>query len=644
MESLFALQLPFQRRLTKMYTDTKSSYDFVKEPVPSAEDPELSLLHRKLRIQKDRLVSWGLEWSDPGQRESPDSDIDESINKAGLSELVGSVMGTIKEVLAEAEPLWQAQSGGRRGEEKRGSVVAGVGDKKRERDAKGGVVVWDKSRFEDLVRDLTMSIDTLYDLSRTTRQAPRSQSVPKASEGVKSPVLEERQFESTRMQTPQQIDPSSVIWPRDIRGIQSGMLQPAKSPRQIVFMRRPTSRARISGTQSTPTVPVLLEHAPYHPIYTATGIAPSMTRFEKLFAALSQAYISSERVFSGLLKLIGYFEEPDHSRFCLLYALPTHFGPLDIETPRMPAITILSDLLFSPDYEPSLEVKFRLAYNVANAVFDLHSKGCVHGNVVASNILFIEHQSQSNMDLSEVNMRESFLASFDLFSDDATDSSEPVSASSSLQRHPLDPRATRYTRLTSESKSLDLYSLAMLLLEIGLWTSLPDIFPGMSAIPEKPIAVFKKLAARCGSRYLKAVQSCWHAPDDELSQRARPDVMHQKVVWKVSKALDACCAIDEVSDTEESEDSPLAPSTPVVSTPVVRAAPPPAPPPRRVMAANPPAPLRPYSSNPVQATRIDWSEKPYVAKATPAFAEKINWAEKPSSRSSTKPSCMFPIL
>ena len=68
------------------------------------------------------------------------------------------------------------------------------------------------------------------------------------------------------------------------------------------------------------------------------------------------------------------------------------------------------------------------------------------------------------MDLTQVNMRQSFLTSFDLFSDNATDSSEPA-VKTSLYRHPLDPRITRYTRLTSESKSLDLYGLAMLLLD-----------------------------------------------------------------------------------------------------------------------------------------------------------------------------------
>jgi len=600
-----------------MYTDTKSSYDFVKEPVQSAEDPELLLLHRKLRIQKDRLVSWGLEWSDPSQ--SPD--IDESISKAGLSELVGSIMGTIKEILAEAEPLWVSST--KRGLDEKISVGASEKGLR-----KPSLILWDKSRFEDLVRDLTMSIDTLYDLSRT-RQSARNATVIKASEAAnsslaKSRLVEERQFESTRMQTPQQIEPSSIIWPRDIRGIQSSMLQPAKSPRQIVFMRRPFSKTRSSGPQ-TPTIPVLLEHAPYDPIYSITGITPSMTRFEKLFSALSQAYLSSERVLSGLLQLIGYFEEPDHSRFCLLYALPTHFGPMDIETPRMPAITILSDLLYSSNYEPSLEIKYRLAYNIANAVFDLHSKGCVHGNVVSSNILFIEHQSQSRLDLTEINMRESYLSSFDLFSDNATESSEPTPSSSAFHRHPLDPRTTRYTRLTPESKSLDLYSLAMLLLEIGLWSSLPDIFPNVSSIPADPIPVFKKLAARCGSLYLKAVQSCWHAPDDELSQKARPDVMHQKVFCKVSKALDACCAIDEISDTEnESDDSPPAPSSPVIgSFPSTSL--------RRVVSLNPPPNLRSYSSNPTPETRMDWSEKPSFKKST-TFSEKIDWSGKPSPK------------
>lgn len=618
MEPLFSLALPLPRRLTKMYTDTKSSYDdFVKEPIPSAEDPEVLLLHRKLRIQKDRLVSWGLEWSDPAQ--SPD--IDESIHKAGLSELVGSVMSTIKEILAEAEPLWQS-SKKRAGDEK-----SPGGQKAVERDRKQPWIGWDKSRFQDLVGDLAMSIDTLYDLSRT-RQSARKPHLAKSEDSTglqaKRPAAEEKMFESTRMQTPQQIDPKSLIWPRDPKSFPPGPISPAKFRRQIVFMRTPTaSESRRLGLAAS-AVPVLLEYAAYDPIYSITGITPSMTRFEKLFAALSQSCISAGRVLSGLLRLIGYFEEPDQSRFCLLYALPTHFGPVDFMRPQMPSISFLSNLLFSRKYEPSLEVKYRLAYNVANAVFDLHAKGVVHGNIASNSILFIEPQSKGHLDLTQVNMRQSFLTSCDLFSDSATDSSDSSpDPKTSLYRHPLDPRRTRFTRLSPESKFLDLYSLAMLLLEIGLWTSLTDLFPTASTVPENPAGAFRKLAARCGSLYVRAVQSCWHAPDDELSQKARPDIMHQKVLWTVSQALETCCAIDEVSDeSNETIDvslPPLSPRSSVTQTQIL---------------SDPKLPT--LVTTPLAAVTPAWTEKSAHEKTPASFTQKPSGSENPVTKQSSE--------
>ncbi|EHL00512.1 hypothetical protein M7I_3598 [Glarea lozoyensis 74030] len=398
-----------------MYTDTKSSYDFVKEPVQAAEDPELMSLHRKLRIQKDRLVSWGLEWSDPSQ--SPD--IDESINKAGLSELVGSVMSTIKEILAEAEPLWQSS---KRSSDEKGAVH------EMNLDRKTSLITWDKSRFQDLVRDLTMSIDTLYDLSRTRQSTRKPHSIKhsdSSSSLSKVHAVEERLFESNRIQTPKQINPATLIWPRDLKGVQS---------------------------------------------------------------------------------------------------------------------------------------------------------------------------------------------------DNATDGNE--NTVTSLYKHPLDPRNTRYTHLTSDSKSLDLYSLAMLLLEIGLWTSLSDIFPSMNAIPENPTAVFKQLATRCGSLYMKAVQACWRAPEDELSQKARADVMHQKTFWKVSKALQTCCALDDAEEeVSELEDNSTPQRTSRSSTPLRRG-------------------LRESKSQafvaPTPPVRPSWTEKSHsFTKPSPAptFPEVINWAEKPTAAS-----------
>ncbi|PQE14042.1 het-s domain-containing protein [Rutstroemia sp. NJR-2017a BBW] len=608
----------FQRRLTKMYTDTKNIYDFVKEPVKNEEDPELQSLHRKLRIQQNRLVSWGLEWSDPTQ--SPD--IDESISQAGLSELVGSVMTTIKEILAEAEPLWQSS---KRLPDERPSEKTG--------DKKIPLIQWDKSRFEDLMRDLTMSIDTLFDLSKT-RQSTRGKGLSaKASEASTSrqklPLVEERQFESTRMSAPQQIDPATLIWPKDLMFSSYGRTKTANESRQIVFMRRPvtSSDLRAAIGQPPPPVPILLEYAPYDPIYSITGITPSMTRFEKLFAGLSQAYFSNDKLLVGLLRLIGYYEDAENSRFCLLFALPTNFGPMDIESPsmQMPTVNTLSDLLISPAYEPSLEVKYRLAYNLANAVFDLHAKGIVHGNLLSSNVLFIEHPtSRQPVDLTQINMRHSYLGSYDLFSDNATDGSDSGLAKSSLlYRHSLDPRITSYTNLTAESKSLDLYSLAMILLEIGLWSSLSELFPRATTVPSNPADVLKHLASRCGSIYVKAVQACWRAPEAELSRQARPDVMHQKVFWSVSKALDACCAIDEVSDSDDNSEGDN-------EAPMVEATP---------LKVEIPAPYRrepKIELSAGQEPEVSWLERPAQREPSP---EKIitNWSEKPSYAVQTKP-------
>ncbi|KAB8301614.1 hypothetical protein EYC80_003455 [Monilinia laxa] len=557
MDPYFTSSSPLQRRLTKIYTDTKNIYDFIKEPVRNVEDHELQALHRKLRIQQNRLVSWGLEWSDPSQ--SPD--IDESVSKAGLSEIVGNVMSTIKEILAEAEPLWQS------------SKRLTSDERPSEKSEKGSFIQWDKSRFEDLIRDLTMSIDTLYDLSKT-RQSARIglglQTSAASSAKGKSSGFEERQFESTRMSAPQQIDPSTLIWTGNQIISTRGASRSTSniSLRQIVLMRRlvNSSDLRKAIGQSPDPIPVLIEYAPYDPIYSITGITPSMTRFEKLFAGLSQAYYASNRLLVGLLRLIGYYEDAEHSRFCLLFALPTNFGPMDIHSPtlQMPTINSLSELLISPAFEPSLEVKYRLAYNIANAVFDIHSKGIVHGNLLPSNVLFIEHPtSQRPFDLTQINMRQSYLGSYDLFSDTATDSGPSLDQASMLYKHQLDPRVTKFTNLSQESKSLDLYSLAMILLEIGLWSSLSELFPRASQVPSNPTDVLKHLASRCGSIYVKAVKACLSAPEGELSRKARPDVMHQKVFWRVSKALNTCCSLDDISDDSERNDE-----SPLVHTPI----------------------------------------------------------------------------
>jgi hypothetical protein len=529
MESFLPLsgfQLPFQQRLSRLYNDTKKSSDFVKDPVQNEEDPEVKALHRKLRIQKDRLVTWGLEWSDPNQS----AEIDESLSKAGLSEVVGSIMSTIKDILAEAEPLWLSSKhlaeGGRANP-----------------DRKTPLVHWDKSRFEDLVRDLTSSIDTLYDLSRTRSMGsgiPRRPSKTPYKGTASADDI--RVYSSSRIQTPQLIRSDTLTHLRHRDGGQG------PQNREVVFMSKTAYLELTQGAQREPWAPLLLEYAHFDPIYSVTGIMPSMSRFEKLSAGLQQDAQRSPETWTGLPRLLGYFEDMENSRFGLVYRFPPSFNAVSFEhVTKNPyySLPTLAELLRNPDDEPSLEAKFRLAHNLANTVFDMHARGVTHGNLGVQNISFTNTVTGPALTAGEIDVRKPLVSSFDVFPEEAP------SAEAYMTRHPLDPRLLPNSPLMSVDERIwELYSLAMILLSIGLWTSLDKLTPAGEPVP-MVAAILQKLAVRCGTPYMKAVMACWTAIETAQAGECTGESLLSSVQMRTSRFLEACCILDGVGGLEE---------------------------------------------------------------------------------------------
>lgn len=531
-------QLPVQRRLSRLYNDTKKSSDFVKEPVQNAEDPDVKSLHRKLKIQNDRLVTWGLEWSDPSQQDI----IDDSLSKAGLSEVVGSIMSTIKEILAEAEPLWASSR-------RQAGALPPLGDKKIP------IVAWDKARFEDLVRDLTTSIDTLYDLSRTRSNAASSARA-RPYQGASTEDL--RAFESTRMQTPQQVNPQTLTSLRDRQPIPMSETTPDVHTRDIVYMSK-QAYSDLTRNNGRPYTALLLEHAEFDPMYSATGIMPDMSRFEKLSAGLQTEPQRSPGSWTGLPQLLGYFEDMDNSRLGLVYHFPPGFNPINYEPlthNTLNTLCSLSDLLSRPDFEPTLEAKFRLAYNLANTVFDMHARGITHGNLTNSSISFCKAVGvEPGMGAGEVDIRRPLISSFDLFPESFQEGSTPTT---SIYRHPLDPKTTAQQSLLSnpDSKAFDVYSLGMLLLSIGMWTNLENLVssPSATSVPE---VVLEQLAKNCGTLYMKAVQTCWKAVDEELAAGTESSQVMTRVQVSASRYLEVCAILDSVGGLEDRLSSDL---------------------------------------------------------------------------------------
>lgn len=507
--------LPFHRRLSRLYNDTKKSTDFLQEPVRNEDDPVIKTLHRKLRIQKDRLVSWGLEWSDSSQ--SPE--IDDSISEAGLSEVVASIMSTIKDTLAEAESLWL-------------SSKRLVESPRPASDRKPPLVRWDQTRFEDLVRDLTVSIDTLCDLSRT-RSSAAIPHRPSKSVYKSAPFAEEtRLFESSRVQTPKQLDPQDLRTP----------YSPTSSHRQVVFITKSAYADLVQITSAVPCEPLLLEYAPFDPMYAATGIMPEMVRFEKLSAALQKDPQRPVGTWTGLPRLLGYFEDLENSRLGLVYRPPFSLSPA---TPNLrddgPPVNLetLSHLLSRPESEPSLEAKFKLAFNLANTVFDMHARGFAHGNLSEKDISFrVEAPALDVIAHPGADVRRPLLSSFDLFG-------EHFSAAESPSRHqsPGLCAPSLQTHKSTDERVLDLYSLAMILLSIGLWTNLEALASDLTCSPES-CALLDRLAVRCGSLYVKAVRECWQTLDGEVSGSRGVEALLPAVQLRVGRHLEACCFLD----------------------------------------------------------------------------------------------------
>lgn len=543
-----------QRRLSRLYNDTKKSSDFVQEPVKAPEDPEIKSLFRKLRIQKDRVSTWGIEWTDPNQSD----EIDSSLSKAGLSEVVHSILSTVRETLSELDALWKSYT----------NPLGTVSEKSADR--KTPFVTWDKAVFADAIGDLTQSVDTLYDLSRTRSSAQMS-SRSKLEKSMAS-TEELRPFESTRMQTPQEIDPTTLT---NIRSMQAEPMTESRAnlpPRDIVFMSKQAWSDLSQHIGRQPFAPLLLEFATFDSMYAITGIMPPMSRFEKLSAGLQQDSQRAPGTWIGLPRLLGYFEDLEHARLGLVYHFPPNFNAVSFENfTQNPLYNVctLADLLSRPDFEPTLEAKYRLASNLVNTVFDLHARGITHGCIIDKNVSFC---NMSTPDLTtgpgEVDIRRPLISSFDLFPDAPSDD-EPVSPSLPLFRHPLDPRTTPASPINDkmDSRILDLYSLAMVLLSIGLWTKLDNLVPDPSQpIPE---SVLNQLGIRCSTLYKRAVETCWTAVDTSLQGGTSDEELLSAVQVSVTRYLDSCAILDNISSLEDRLNLDLGKKTSVspISTP-----------------------------------------------------------------------------
>ncbi|KAE8413157.1 hypothetical protein BDV36DRAFT_269234 [Aspergillus pseudocaelatus] len=625
-----------QRRLTKMYTDTKTSCESVTTASKAVDDPELVALHRSFRTQRDRLLAWGLDWSDASAAQP--NDIDESLTQAGYSDVVASVMSSIQELLNEAERIQHAGTSdlppkGARSDPPSKDGLSSLPLKTHWTDE-------DINRSKHLLADLTACIDTLYDLSRSRRNMtssgqsatkarsrqypgstaedtiytvfPDSKSYHGASIDTKHPKTQLDTFEyspfpnrpATTLEKPQldkslsKISQTTNHYIIDRSALQLSGASHDNSPPPYEMVAASTNSRAIGrmktsaspflrGTKDS-TVTILVEFTPMMLENSGASTAPGIQRLDHVHQTLDQLVQNARVSHLGLLKFLGYYVDMPNSRYAFIYQMPVDYfpflhNPTDLLNGLKPK-PLLSLFESGEEYHvPSLETRFRLAYDLLMAVLQLRSQNLVHGNINSSNVLIFPGLTNSNTDevgLTE-NLRRPYLTSFAQFSGT---SSSPEPLSSSMYRHPDDKRSLG----DDASWAYDLYSLGLVLMEIGLWTPISRLWKmkyNNSMFKQRIENVYlRKLGPKCGSAYLHVVQLCLDAPNFHLSTQPFddfnlriPQTFHYPVldlsepesifsfsmnfIYTMSKIVWSCCRIDLFSapGAEELDDClPLA--------------------------------------------------------------------------------------
>lgn len=529
---MFQRRGTYLQRLSKLYSDTKQSYESAKV-TPAAANvtdlPEVRDLRRDFQIQQDRLLAWGMHWTDVGAPYSAqgDVDIDKKIDQAGLGEVVASVMSEIKRLLEESGRLEHPE----RYEMKKSVRGPGSSPVAQRKDWSSHEVRTGRT----LLDQLTTCIDVLYSLEESRRadeksDAKRLKRAHEPSDGTDYTHLYDH---------PLHIDFAGLEF-------RSYSLQGADPPPYDPAEGSVISRERSIAYYRAGAQPVLIDFltadCPPYVVGSAEDVFELHELGEKLCKNRSLSWC-------GHLRLLGFTVDPNGPRCAMVYALPDGHDHKSLQQHR----TLGSLIGASNNQEssqPALEDRFRLAYNLALSIMGYFSQGETHQYINSGNVLLIgtkEHMHHSNLPRE---LRSPYLLQScqDFLS--RLQAEEPFAAT--IYRHPdHDIHASEVV------PAYDIYSLGLLLLEIGLWIPLQKLWKpkyDRSIFMERVQRIYAhKLAPKCGSKYMRVVQKCLQAPSELQYRNNYEDA--GAFLLQVAKDLQQCCGLDEagpppVSDIE----------------------------------------------------------------------------------------------
>ena len=211
---------------------------------------------------------------------------------------------------------------------------------------------------------------------------------------------------------------------------------------------------------------------------------------------------------------VGYTDDGAQSRYGLVYRAPA------------PSFSTLHELIAGPDLKtPDLDDRVALARTLAVALWSLHSLDWLHKSLCSANVAFFSTGAAATGATAESLVPDTSaprLLGFDASRPDLDTalSMAPKNPSiQSLHRHPSSLRGLPHC------KAFDIYSLGLVLLEIGLWKVLQTYCkPHYSADRWRDKVVLNvlvpALGSKVGKRYRDVVALCLGVGEDLDGQEA----------------------------------------------------------------------------------------------------------------------------
>jgi len=541
MEAFTHSSVDSPHRLSGLYTQHKAA----RPPASTDDSPEVSSIHHKYRFQRDRLIAWGLEWNDG---ENSPLNIEDSVERAGLTEVVLSVMENIKLILDEIESI-------------RPSLSAGLAsDEKIPRAKTGPWTRQEKEQYRNLAEDFTRAIDLLCDL-KARREPAKGAAESKSEKGMLQ--LNYKTHTPSKSEKPPpamprttgllKIDPSLLSLPTES--------PPPYDDGNVSRPIRVFANLR-KDIRSNTSLPVLIE---YVNSGQDSNTSVLISRLEQISEVLDSAHSRGE---ASLSRLIGYFQDAHQPRYGLVFELPRKVRRDMPEIRRLQStqapVTLLdvlqnssgqhSQLVTNSALVPSLDQRFLLAKQITSCISILTANSCVHGQVNSHAITLLPRVNTASRSsrVSEYDIREPCLGGYAVSPGQSSDSSG-TRIRAFIYCHPRAANAADGSRSRRQSACYDLYSLGLVLLEIGLWLPLSDIFKDKYTLQDFRTRIERiwvpRLAGKCGTAYMIAVQECISA--DELGDNALET--YTGVFDRVMTRLARCCLMIE-PEIEEIDD------------------------------------------------------------------------------------------